>query len=313
MISILSVSAVNATDIAELNTNLTKTTNGHSPNVGINSVVNSTGVKPVNYSVSKMENNTVIKDKSLSYVKESYNKPKYKKVYYKTKILVKTKTKYKSWYKTKNGKRKYYWSYKTVYKYKTVTKFKYIKINNPEDNNKPNINNSNNPNKPNNNSNTNESNSDLNNSSKYLKSNKNCPVNNSKITNLVKNITSNSDSNLTKAKKIFNWVKDKISYSFYYNTKKGALKTLSSKSGNCIDKAHLLSAMLRNAKIPTVYMHGKCKFKSGLNVGHVWVRAYIGGKWHDLDSSSKMNSFNKINNWNTKTVQIKGTYTELMF
>nr|WP_263641073.1 transglutaminase family protein [Methanobrevibacter arboriphilus] len=55
---------------------------------------------------------------------------------------------------------------------------------------------------------------------KYLNPSKNCQSTNAKIQSLAKSITKGYTTQLSKAKAIFNWVRDKVSYSFYYNTKK---------------------------------------------------------------------------------------------
>ncbi|PKL66192.1 MAG: transglutaminase family protein, partial [Methanobacteriales archaeon HGW-Methanobacteriales-1] len=54
---------------------------------------------------------------------------------------------------------------------------------------------------------------------------------------MAKSITSGATSYTSKATKIFNWVRDHLAYSFYYNTKYGAVKTLSYRKGNCVDHA----------------------------------------------------------------------------
>jgi hypothetical protein len=45
---------------------------------------------------------------------------------------------------------------------------------------------------------------------------------------------------------LFNWVRDNIGYSFYYNTKYGAAGTLTHMTGNCCDTANLLVALARD-------------------------------------------------------------------
>ena len=46
-----------------------------------------------------------------------------------------------------------------------------------------------------------------------------------------------------------------IAYELYANTKKGAVKTLRARKGNCADQAHLLVALFRAAGIPARYVH----------------------------------------------------------
>jgi transglutaminase-like putative cysteine protease len=148
---------------------------------------------------------------------------------------------------------------------------------------------------------------------KYLKPTANCQSSNAKITALASSLTSDSNSTYEKAEAIFNWVRDKISYSFYDNTKYGAVGTLNAKTGNCCDHTHLLVALARAAGIPARYEHGYCKFSSGKSYGHVWAQLYINGKWYMVDAISSRNSLGVINNWNTNSWTLKGIYTELPF
>jgi transglutaminase-like putative cysteine protease len=148
---------------------------------------------------------------------------------------------------------------------------------------------------------------------KYLQATKNCQVNDSTIKTLANQLTSGLTSTLAKATAIFNWIRNKTSYSFYYNTKYGAVNTLKYKTGNCVDLAHLVVAVSRAAGIQSRYGHGTCTFSSGNVYGHVWGELYINGKWLKADASSNGNSLGKITNWNTNTVKMKGIYTELTF
>ena len=144
----------------------------------------------------------------------------------------------------------------------------------------------------------------------YLKATKNCEVTNSQIQSLAKSITNGKSSTYAKASAIFNWVRDNIAYQFYYNSVKGAVGTLTSKSANCCDTSNLLVALERASGIPTRYEHGYCKFSSGW-YGHVWTQVYVDGKWYRADAISYSNTFGVIKNWNTTTATIYGTYTSL--
>jgi len=117
---------------------------------------------------------------------------------------------------------------------------------------------------------------------------------------------------LEKATNIFNWVRDYVSYSFYYNTKRGAIGTLNSRMGNCVDLSHLMVALSRAAGIPARYAHADCKFSSGW-CGHVWAQLYVNGKWINADASNNINDFGVIRNWNTKNNILKGIYSSLPF
>lgn len=147
---------------------------------------------------------------------------------------------------------------------------------------------------------------------KYLLPTSHCQSNDPKIKALAASITKGTTSDYGKASKIFNWVRDHVSYSFYYNTKKGALGTLNSRSANCADTAHLVVALERAAGIPARYNHGTCRFSSG-TYGHVWAQVYVNGKWYYADGTSYRNSFGVVRNWNTKTFKLHGIYTSLPF
>ena len=134
----------------------------------------------------------------------------------------------------------------------------------------------------------------------------------STIKNLVASIISGKTTTYAKAHVIFNWVRDNVSYSFYYNTQKGALGTYSSRSGNCCDMVHLVVAPARAAGIPARYQHRTCTFSSG-TYEHVWAQLYVNGKWYYADAVSTRNTFGTINNWNLNTNTLHGTYTELPF
>ena len=147
----------------------------------------------------------------------------------------------------------------------------------------------------------------------YLKSSKNCQVNNSAIKKVVDSLTKNLKSDSAKAKAIFEYVRDTLSYSFYYSTAHGAVGTLSAKSGNCVDHSHLLVAMFRTAGMAARYVHGTCKFSSGSTYGHVWTQVLIDGKWTVADATSSRNSLGKVSNWNTKSFSLKGIYSGISF
>lgn len=149
-------------------------------------------------------------------------------------------------------------------------------------------------------------------SSSYLKSSSHCKVGSKKIKALVKSLTKGLKSKTDKAKAIFNYVRDTLEYSYYYNSKYGSSTTLKLKRGNCADHSHLLVAMYRTAGFQARYVHGKCTF-SDERTGHVWTQVKIGKTWVCGDAISYRNSLGKIKNWNTKTVTIKGKYASLPF
>ena len=147
----------------------------------------------------------------------------------------------------------------------------------------------------------------------YLQATTNCQVTNSQIQTLAKSLANNKFSAYDKAVAIFNWVRDNIGYSFYYNTKYGAIGTLNAKTGNCVDTAHLLIALERAAGIPARYEHVYAQFSSGNWYGHVIAQVWVNGKWYDADATSSSNTFGAIKNWNTATATYYGTYATLPF
>jgi transglutaminase-like putative cysteine protease len=147
----------------------------------------------------------------------------------------------------------------------------------------------------------------------YLHSSANCQVT-AQICALAASLTKGKTTTYDKAVAIFNYVRDNIGYSFYYNTKYGAQGTLNKKTGNCCDTTHLLIALERAVGIPARYVHGYCQFKSSGNwYGHVWAQVYVNGKWYTADAISLRNNFGVINNWYTSTYKLYGTYASLPF
>jgi transglutaminase-like putative cysteine protease len=148
---------------------------------------------------------------------------------------------------------------------------------------------------------------------RYLASSANCPVDSPEIRSLASEITGGLTSTFSRAEAIFGWVRDNINYSFYYNTKYGAVGTLKNRTGNCVDHAHLLVALARAAGIPARYVHGTCNFTSGNVYGHVWAQLLVGDTWYAADATSSRNSLGVVNNWNTSSAVIKGIYASLPF
>ena len=146
----------------------------------------------------------------------------------------------------------------------------------------------------------------------YLAASSNCQVNNTKIKQLVTKLTKGLTSEKAKAIAIYNYVRDAISYSFYYDTRYGAVGTLNAKTGNCVDHSHLLVAMFRTAGLPARYAHGTCTFTSG-TYGHVWTQVLIGDTWIVCDATSARNSFGKVVNWNANSYSLKGYYPSIAF
>ena len=147
----------------------------------------------------------------------------------------------------------------------------------------------------------------------YLAATANCQVNNAQIKALAASITSGKTSTYDKAVAIFNWVRNNLGYSFYYNTKYGAVGALNARTGNCVDTSHLVVALERAAGIPAEYEHVYARFSSGSWYGHVVAKVWVNGKWYIADATSSSNTFGVVNNWNTATATVYGTYASLPF
>ena len=122
-------------------------------------------------------------------------------------------------------------------------------------------------------------------------------------------ITKGLTTPYAKAVAIFDWVRDNITYSFYYGTKYGAVGTLSSMTANCVDHSDLVVALARAAGIPARYQEGYCDFSDGW-YDHVWAQLYVNGEWYYADTISTLNTFGVINNWNLKTYTLEGTFIQ---
>ena len=122
------------------------------------------------------------------------------------------------------------------------------------------------------------------------------------------------NNDLDKAMTIYNYVRDEISYSYYANTKYGALGTLNKGYGNCVDQASLVIALFRAAGLPARYVHGKnCKFSSGLVTGHVWAQILVDGVWYAADCTSRYNSLGTTVNWNTNSFNLASISASISF
>ncbi|MDO5850587.1 MAG: transglutaminase domain-containing protein [Methanobacteriaceae archaeon] len=149
--------------------------------------------------------------------------------------------------------------------------------------------------------------------SPYLKASGHCALN-SKIKTLAKSLTKNCKTDKEKAVAIFTYVRDKVDYSFYYNSKKSASGALSSKKANCCDKSNLIVALCRSSGIAARYCHStSCHFSSGLTCGHVWVQILVGDIWYCADATSTRNSLGVIKNWNTNKITNLNQYASLPF
>jgi len=142
----------------------------------------------------------------------------------------------------------------------------------------------------------------------YLSKTRNCQVNDYRIT--AQTLILSELTPYETADNLFTFVRDICEYTFYYNTRYGAVKTLKIKKANCIDQTHLLIAMARSVGIPARYRHAHCKF-STMTVGHIWAQLYVNGRWYTADPTSYRNTLGKQNN--CKILYWKGRYLALPF
>ena len=149
--------------------------------------------------------------------------------------------------------------------------------------------------------------------SAYLAPSTHCQSDNAEIVALAERLTQGLTTSVEKATAIYNYVRDKISYSFYYDTNYGAVGTLHAGTGNCVDQAHLVIALYRAANLPARYVHGTCVFSSGGTYGHVWAQVLIGDTWIVTDPTSTRNSFDKVVNWNNYNYVLKGYFPSIAF
>lgn len=151
-------------------------------------------------------------------------------------------------------------------------------------------------------------------SDSYLKATRNCQVNNAQIKSVVKSVTKGLTNDMDKAKALFEYVQLNIKYDYYFDTDKGAVKTLADKEGNGPDQAHLLIALYRAAGLKARYVHGYCTFyMNQKTIGHVWVQVLIDNTWICADPTDLANRFGSISVWNVNSYTLINKYMELPF
>jgi len=114
------------------------------------------------------------------------------------------------------------------------------------------------------------------------------------IVQRAKKVIGDEKDSIEKAKKLFYWVRDEIRYNVYskilVRDEHKATATLRRGNGNCMQKATLLCALLRAAKIPArlgfadirnllVPDDLKKTMGTDLFVFHGFAEAYLNGKW----------------------------------
>lgn len=132
--------------------------------------------------------------------------------------------------------------------------------------------------------------------SDFLRKTSNCDTESAVVLSAAKAALAESGPGLReRAEALFRYSIDEWEWINYSNTRKGSVKTIEDKSGNCCDLSHALIAMCRASGIPARYMHGQCQFSSG-TIGHVFVEIYVDGAWYICDPSNDANTFGH-HNW----------------
>ena len=149
--------------------------------------------------------------------------------------------------------------------------------------------------------------------SDYLRSTANCPKEDTVVVAMMKQITEGKETAYDKAKALFEHALNAWEWENYYNSSKGAVRTINEKGGNCCDLSHALVAMGRAAGIPSRYRHAQCKYiKSGRVIGHVMAEYYVDGVWYLCDPSSTGTTFGNHEAWSVMDT-FNGYYNELPF
>lgn len=111
------------------------------------------------------------------------------------------------------------------------------------------------------------------------------------IAKAAKQICQGKTSCLAKAKAIWRWCHDNMSYASYSDSQRGAEGCFKQRSGNCCDHAHVVVQMLRSVGIKAAYEHSTSCYSGQ---GHVWAIAYCDGSQYKIDASVKSCGFNEV-------------------
>ena len=111
------------------------------------------------------------------------------------------------------------------------------------------------------------------------------------IAKAAKQICKGKKTCLEKAKAIWRWCHDEMSYEEYSNSQKGAEGCFRDRAGNCCDHANVVVQMLRAVNVKCAYEHsGGCYNGQG----HVWAVATCEGQDYRIDASVKSRDFNEV-------------------
>lgn len=152
--------------------------------------------------------------------------------------------------------------------------------------------------------------------SAYLKKTAYCHSTNATIISVAKTGMKYGSTPTTTYKAMYNlfeYLNDKTSYDWYYDSSRGATGVWRDKIGNCCDMAHLMNACARSLGVPGRYVHGYCRFTSGTTTGHVWSEVCTNSstaKWYTADLVS---DYNYLGYKTSTTLTLYNRYAELPF
>ena len=110
------------------------------------------------------------------------------------------------------------------------------------------------------------------------------------IAEAAKQICKGKNTCLGKAKAIWKWCHDNMSYEGYPNSQKGAEGCFRDRAGNCCDHANVVVQMLRAVNVKCAYEHST----SCYGTGHVWAVATCEGQDYRIDAAVKSRDFNEV-------------------
>ncbi|MBU4245735.1 MAG: transglutaminase-like domain-containing protein, partial [Nanoarchaeota archaeon] len=120
--------------------------------------------------------------------------------------------------------------------------------------------------------------------SAYLLPTKNIQSDNSRITELARNLTRGASTDFDKAARIAIWVHSNVNYTLDLDdVAKDAVWVLDNKIGTCDEFSTLFIAMARSVGIPAKYVSGWVYGSIGWQK-HAWAEVYV-GKWVPVDAT----------------------------
>lgn len=108
------------------------------------------------------------------------------------------------------------------------------------------------------------------------------------ISKLAKDITKNSQTDLEKVEKVYNYIITNIDYDDYKinylkdNYVPNIMEIINAKKGICYDYSAVFAGMLRSLDIPTKLVKG---YKDDLESYHAWNEVLIDDNWYIIDTT----------------------------